>query len=443
MSSLRLLAFLSFWLFPLSARPVPAARPRVLTLDQALQELEAQNLSLVQAKERAEEARAVVRQSMSALLPTLSASGNYTRNSDQARISIRNIFAQLPIATPSGLPPDTIMQPLESFTASGSLRVPLFVPTAWADLAAATEAATAAKASTEVTRLQLRTALRQAAWTGAAGEEIVAASERAVATALEQVRSAERAVQAGTAVPLAVLQAKTEETQRESDLVGARAELERARLATGVLLGKAEPVQITLSPPVASQPGDGDALVEEALAHRPELAAQAALVRSAERQVDSAWWRLAPQISASGTAFASNVVYPTGDKDGWRATLDLSWTLYDGGFRYGKRRQAAAALDEASAAAEAQRVGVVQDVENATRDLGVAQERMQLGERQRDLAAEAAATARRSFDAGVAGSVDVLDANDRLFRAEVGLADARARLGVAVADLDRAVGRTN
>lgn len=57
------------------------------------------------------------------------------------------------------------------------------------------------------------------------------------------------------------------------------------------------------------------------------------------------------------------------------------------------------------------------------------------------LAGEAAATARRGFAAGISSSLNVLDANDRLYQSEVGLADARARLGIALAVLDRAAGR--
>ncbi|HEX7623254.1 MAG TPA: TolC family protein, partial [Anaeromyxobacteraceae bacterium] len=89
-----------------------------------------------------------------------------------------------------------------------------------------------------------------------------------------------------------------------------------------------------------------------------------------------------------------------------------------------------------------QRLAVVQEVEDAARDVAVAAERLGLAEDQARLAAEAAATARRGFAGGVAGSLDVRDANDRLFQSEVGLAEARARLGGALASLDRAAGRS-
>jgi outer membrane protein TolC len=65
---------------------------------------------------------------------------------------------------------------------------------------------------------------------------------------------------------------------------------------------------------------------------------------------------------------------------------------------------------------------------------------MRLADRQKELASEAAASARRSFEAGVASSLDVLDANDRLYVADVAVADARARLGVAEVALSRAAG---
>jgi outer membrane protein TolC len=95
----------------------------------------------------------------------------------------------------------------------------------------------------------------------------------------------------------------------------------------------------------------------------------------------------------------------------------------------------------ARAAAQATRVFIAQEVADAVRDVGVASERLRLAERQVSFAAEAAASAKRTFEGGVAGSLEVLDANDRLYQAEVALADARGRLGMAHAALSRSLGR--
>jgi outer membrane protein TolC len=334
------------------------------------------------------------------------------------------------------------IQPLEAFTGQGTARVPLVKPSDWWAVAAAKDTERASSASLEATRRDLRAAFAQAAHASRAAEELVAASEAALKSAAELERSAGRRVAAGTSPPLDRLRAQTDRTARESDLAQARANLERSRLALGVLLGRERPVRVLV--PEAAPPADAgspDTLGRAAVATRPEMEARRAQVAAAEAQVKSAWARIAPDLSASASYFASDVAYPTGEKDGWKVTVDLAWPIYDGGFRYGKRRQAEAQLSGARAGEEAERLTVVQEVENASRDVAVAVERLRLAQSQRTLASDAAASARRSFEAGVASSLDVIDANDRLFFADVRLADARAQLGQAAVALDRAAGR--
>jgi len=415
-----------------------SAAPRTLSLDEALAELDRQNLSLVQARSRAEQAAATARVSQTALLPTLVATGTYVRNSDEARMNL----AQIPFPIAGGRS-EIVMQPLEAFSVAGTLRVPIIVPNAWFDLSAAKEGARAAEASTGAVRAQLRTGLAQAAYGAVAIEEVVTASEHAVALASEHAKSAQRRVKAGTSPPLDSLRAQADLVRRESDLARARADLGRAHLALGVLLGRAEQVRVTVPPiPDSILPATGNAaLVDEALARRPEMAAQRAQVDAARAQNRSAWARFAPQLFATGSVFASDTPYITGKKDGWRVMLELTWPLYDGGLRYGKKQQADAAIAEANAGSNAQRITVIQQIEDASRDISVARERLRLGEAQQKLAADAAASAQRSFDAGVASSLDTLDANDRLYQADVGLADARARLAQAALALDQALGR--
>ena len=408
--------------------------PRSLALDQALRELDEQSPTLAQARSRVVEARALAKQATVPLLPTVVAAGGYTRNSDERIID----FSNTPLAAVA--PGALVLQPLGVWTVSGSVRVPLVVPNAWADWSAAQGATDAMAATAESARLQLRASLALAAWATAAAEEIVAATERAITVAEEHRRSAARGVTAGTEAPLAVIKADTEVVKRQSDLAQARANQGRGYLALGVLLGKAEPVRVLLPPNKRSEAQEA-ALMEEALANRPEMTVQAAQIRSAQAQVRSAKLRWLPQLSGSGTIFAADVPYPTGKKNGWRLTLDLLWPVYDGGLRSGKRDQADAALSTARAAADAQRLGILQEVQDARRDIAVAEERLRLAEQQRDFATAAAASAKRIFEAGVANSLEVLDANDKLYLADVALADAHARLGMAVVTQDKALGR--
>jgi len=413
----------------LAPRAAPAAEPATLALSEALRLLEAQGPASAQARSRAEEAGALVRQSASALLPTLAATGSYTVNRDQAALP-RPPTGQL-----------LYIQAYETLAASGTLRLPLLVPTAWAELSAARHGAASAEAGAEAARLGLRLAVVQGAWLGTSAEEVVAAAERALATAREQARSARRAVDAGLQPPLSALASETQAVRRESDLVGARAALERAQLALGVLLGRADRVRIPMSLPALAPAEEPGVLGAAALLRRPEVRAQAEALAAAESQETSARLRHLPQLTASGSLFAQDVPLPTGHKDGWQVQVALSWPLYDGGLRYGKEREARARIAFARAAAEAERLAVLQEVEDGARELSVSAERLRLAEKQRALAADAAATARRGFEAGVTGNVEVLSANDELFQAEVGLARARAQLGQAAAALDRATGR--
>lgn len=399
-----------------------------LALADALAELERQNLTAAQARARADEAAAAERQALAPLLPALTATGALVRNSDEARL-----------AAPGRT---VVIQPGSQLTGALSLRVPLVAPQAWFDADAARRGARAAGESARAVRLAVRAGFVQAAHAARAAEEVVVASEVAVASAAELARSAERRVAAGTAAPLDRLRAQAELVRRESDLARARADLDRARLALGVLLGRAEPVRVLVpEEPAPEAPADPAAAAEQALRARPEVAARAREIEAAEAQRRSAAARFLPQLAATGTAFASDQPAATGEKDGWRAAVELSWPLYDGGLRYGKRDEAAARLAGARAAADAQALAVRQEVHDAARDVAVARERLRLARAQRDLAADAAGTAKRSFDAGLASSLDVLDANDRRYAADVGLAEARARLATAGAALARALGR--
>ncbi len=407
----------------------PLAR---MTMSDALAELDRQNPSLEEARSRAKAALGVVRQVTSPLLPTLQVGGGYFHNNASVIIT----------APMDGGVRQVYIQPLDAWQASAGLRVPLVVPEAWFQVSAARDQALAAAEASDATRLTLRMALVQAAWTAWAGDEIVAASERAVVSASSQAESAKRTLRAGTGTPLAILQAETSATRRESDLLAARSERSRARIAVGVLLGRPDPVEIEMPPSQPAGSYDIDALSREATEARPELRAQAAVVRSYEKQKSAALWRIAPQISASGGAQGQTVPFPTGDQGGWRVSVDLTWTLYDGGYRYGKADQADAQASEARASETGVRLQILQEVQNAARDVEVARQRLALARQERDTASSAAASARRGFGEGVTSSLDVLSANDMLYMSEIGVAQASARLGGSIAALDRAVGRS-
>ena len=132
-----------------------------MSLPEALAELDRQNPSLEEARARAAAALGVVKQASAPLLPNLSAGGGYFHNNTSVIIT-----------APSGGALERIfLQPLDAWYGSAGLRVPLVVPEAWFSVAAARDAALAAAEASGATRLAVRSALVQAAWTAWAGDE--------------------------------------------------------------------------------------------------------------------------------------------------------------------------------------------------------------------------------------------------------------------------------
>ncbi len=414
----------------------PQSQPLTLTVERALARLDTDNPDLLASRARAAQAAARVRQAGAGLRPKLIATGSYVRNNKEVSVGLGALSSVFPGA-PSM--PNVVIQPLDAWTATGMLKVPLFAPTAWYDVDTAQAAAEASDATTEVAKQRARAGLLQLVYGTRALEEVVSAAERAIELASRQVTSAERRVAAGTAAPLDVLRAKADLVQRESDLANAKSDLERAQLSIGVLLGEAVPVHVA-APEVDQQAKPTPADVQAAQQRRSEFEVIDAQTRAGEAMLNSAKARMWPELSATGAVFASDEPYPTGDKTGWRVSVDLTIPLYDGGFRYGKREEAEATLQLARSEAQKQRLAVRQEVTLAEGDVSLAAERLRLAETKVALAQDAAASAERAFNVGVVSSLDVLDANDRLFQAEVALAAERARAARANIELRRALG---
>jgi hypothetical protein len=84
--------------------------------------------------------------------------------------------------------------------------------------------------------------------------------------------------------------------------------------------------------------------------------------------------------------------------------------------------------------------GDLEEVRDSALEVGVARERLRVATEEAAVAEETARTARRGFSAGLSTSLEVIDALDRETHANVGLEQARAGLGQALAALRLARG---
>lgn len=410
-----------------------AAEVETLSLDEALDRLHDANPDLATAAHRVDEARAVATLARAPMLPALQAVGSYQRNDREVSVSFADSLTDLglPIQIDtSKLPPPLVIQPQEFLAVNGQLRVPLVVPSSIGDALAAARAVDAAESGEDAVRLALDTALVQSAAQAQALDEVVAAATRAQEVAMAHRDAQHRAFDAGTTNRLSVLQADADVVRRESELAAAVGSADAAHRALGLLLGQAGAVTVAL-PELTEVAPSGD---------HPELVAARLRVQAAEKQLLATRLRYAPSLSGWALAGASTAPYPTGRKDVWKAGVDLTWTLADGGAREGRMAQASAQLHIAEEALTSVTLRLDTAREDATQAVAVAREQLRLATTQAALAGEAAEVALRGVGSGVATALEARDAEERAWLADVGVARARAQVTAALASLRRAAG---
>ena len=427
-------------------------RARTMTLQEAVSALEANNPDLESTAAALDDAEAVVISSLAAVKPVVSVSTTYTLNNEEARLDMGEAFAPIgqALEQATGQPVDlsggggaTTIQPRQSLTGGVQVQVPLFAANAYADIKAARASVESAAANREALQVKLRGALEQAAWLAGAADAFVGVAERAVGNAAAHVERTERLLEAGRATRLSHDQAKLQVLRRQNDLLTAKAELEKAQLAMGIMLGLDVPVRIVLPDvvPAAAVPDAEDA-VRDAFAGRPELEARRADEDAARHRVRSSRMRYAPSLVATFGGNTSTADYVTGLNYAWQAGLSLKWTIYAGGARRAGKKRAEAGLRQARAQRRKQELEVRQDVLDARRELKLARAKYRLAEEEVEVARGAAESAERTFAEGLSSSLDVLDALDASFQAELRMEEAKARAAAASVVLDAARGRT-
>jgi outer membrane protein TolC len=186
-------------------------------------------------------------------------------------------------------------------------------------------------------------------------------------------------------------------------------------------------------------------LVRDARERRPERAALEARAGAARAREQAADASRRPQLAVNGGydyASPNPRFFPRSDawEDSWDVSVNVSWTLWDGGRRSAERAEAVAATRAAES-----RMGEF----DRTLGFEVRQRRLELESSRAAIAAaedglraatEALRVVRERFSAGVVTSTDVLDAEVAMLQAGLDRTRALASARLAEARLRRAVG---
>jgi outer membrane protein len=268
---------------------------------------------------------------------------------------------------------------------------------------------------------------------------LIQVNQQAVERAELNLRSARGFFEVGTRPKSDVARAEVDVANARVDLIRARnaERLARVALATAMGLPATTPLQIQDNLVYQPVTMDRTRLAEEALRMRPEyrqarLNAEANDARLRRTQRD-----FFPDITGGGFYGAARADM----NEIWELNLSLNWTLFDGGNRIARYREARANLDAAQARVKASELDISREVEQSVNNVIEADERIQAAQVAVASAQENFRLAQGRFDAGVGTILELTDAQLALTQAQNTEAQALADYRIALARLDRAVGR--
>lgn len=374
--------------------PVPAMER--LSFVEAVARAAARNPSVGVAIEEIRRAEALVREAQSLWFPVLTGNAAYTRLDGDRRT------------------PSFIFVQRDTATANLNLSMPVFAPARWLASSRAGEQVDVQKASAEDVRRTVALAAGRAYLTVIAARRFSQVSGRARDNARAHFDYAHTRRAAGVGNRIDEVRAAQEVAADESQLRSNLAALARAQEALGVLLGADVPVDAQDEANLGEkQPPELARALEDARDLRPDVQAQRKRLDAAQHMVRDSWADYAPLVTAVFQPFYSNPASVTQPETGWQAQLVLSLPLYDGGFRYGARRERKALAAEQALALEATVRQAASEVRAAFTTLQLADEALDSAREAAQLAAEGLKLADLAYRAGAVNNLEVIDAERR------------------------------
>ena len=413
--------------------------PLRLTLAEAIAKSEQTSARVAELQARVDAAAAVQAARGAAALPIVAVVGGYTRTNhvDEFAIALPNQPVRL-------LYPDAP----DNYRARLDLQWPIYSAGRVAALARAAGAERdAATFDVAAARLDIRLEAVRAFWALITARQTEAVIARALAALDAHLADLRSRLGQGLIPPNEVLTAEAQRSRQQLLAIEVRnlrgvatADLRRA---IGDDSGRdIEPVE-QVEPP--SEPASTPDLAQ-ARQQRPERQALSSRTEAARERELAAARAGRPQVGiAAGYDYArpNPRIFPRLDawRDSWDASVNVTWSLWDGGRRDAERAEAAAgtrALLARTTEFDRQLAfELVQrrlDVNSTLAALAAADDGVRA-------AVEAHRVLGERFAAGVATSTDVLDAQTAVLQAELDRTRAIANARLAAARLDRAVGK--
>jgi outer membrane protein TolC len=314
--------------------------------------------------------------------------------------------------------------------------------------AAAAEAGAIAQ-DRDALRADLKLEITRAYWaviTSRASEDVVRQALARTEAHLVDVRNQ---LNVGLVPPSDVFSLEAQQAHQQMLVIDAEniADTAAADFRLLVGLGENAPFELAdrLDAPAAPSPAASQ-LVETARANRAERRALENRISASGDRVSAALSGRLPVISTVGgydIARPNPKIFPreAAWKPSWDVSVNLTWNVFDGGRVAGEIAEAEANRRAAEERLREFDVNVGVEVQERARDVAAAQAAIVAADAGVRSASEARRVIGERFSAGVATNTDVIDAQLALLQAELDRTRALANAHLAVARLDRALGR--
>jgi len=270
-------------------------------------------------------------------------------------------------------------------------------------------------------------------------QRLIRVQEQAQERAELNLRSAKGFFEVGTRPKSDVARAEVDVANAKLDLIRAKNALRTAIVALNIAMAINVDTPTQIVDNLVYQPLtlDRQQLRSDSLRQRPEYRQAKLRAAAAEATERQTFRNFFPDISGSGAYGGTQSQL----NESWSLGLTLSWSLFDGGGRIARYQEAKANLEGARARVKSAELDIVQNVEQAEIAVEEAQERILAAQTLVASAQENFRLAQGRFDAGVGTILELTDAQLALTQAQNTESQALADYRIALARLDRAVGR--
>jgi outer membrane protein TolC len=426
------------------AAPTLACAQSVLSLDEAIAAALSRNRALQGARSSLSEAQSGVREAQSAFYPRITVAESWQRG-DQPVFVFSSLLSSRRFAA-SNFAIDALNHP----DPIGFFRTSIGVEQVIVDGGRQRSAASAAMLRRDIAAYQADQAAMDVMVAVAttygrvlAAQAARRAADAGIESSREDLARSERRRDAGMATEAEVLSLRVHladlqqrSIQAEGDGAIGRAELNR-------LMGAPIDRDYAVADPPSRVNGaiDRNSLIAAALEARPSIKASDAAARLAAAMQHASRAALIPQLSAQAGVDISGTTF-NDRSSSWLFGGELRWSFSSGGAELARIKAAAETASRARLDLEDARATVEVEVVTAIRRLEAARARQLVGTAAVEQARESQRIIRDRFDAGIAGTDDVLRASTALLDAEAQRASALVDGVVAQSMLDRAIGRT-